>query len=117
MERKAPLSICVVGIAQWSQLANVSAIIGALFGIKELDGHRISVEPVAQTVVCARHEDALVSLGASVAKTYCFLRHMCNRFMHEHRRFHATRVRLRLSIQRGLHQIGWTTGVFRSAAP
>jgi hypothetical protein len=32
---------------------SVTAVIGALFGIEELDWHRITVEFVAQTTVCA----------------------------------------------------------------
>jgi hypothetical protein len=71
MERKTRLSICVAGVVvatldidyraiciiemeiarqlirAWS--ANVPAVIGALFGSEELDGHRITVESVAQT--------------------------------------------------------------------
>jgi len=34
-------------------IANVPAIVGALFGSKELDGHRIPIKAVAQTFVCA----------------------------------------------------------------
>jgi len=36
-----------------AQIANVSAVIGALFGIEELDWHLITLRFVAQTTVCA----------------------------------------------------------------
>jgi hypothetical protein len=50
------VSIIQVEIARQligTRIANVSAVIGALFGGEELDGHRITVGSIAQTVVCA----------------------------------------------------------------